>query len=72
MGATPLIELYIVYRKAAQIASLHGLRVIRSLVGTYISSLEMAGCSITLLRLNEQLSKLWDAPVDTPALRWGV
>ena len=71
MGATPLIELYVVYRKAAQIASLHGLRVIRSLVGTYISSLEMAGCSITLLRLNEQLSKLWDAPVDTPALRMG-
>jgi len=71
MGATPLIELYVVYRKAAQIASQYGLRVTRNLVGTYITSLEMAGCSITLLRLNEQLSKLWDAPVDTPALRWG-
>ena len=71
MGATPLIELYVVYRKAAQIASQYGLRVTRNLIGTYITSLEMAGCSITLLRLNEQLSKLWDAPADTPALRWG-
>jgi len=72
MGGTPLIELYIVYRQAAWIASQHGLRVTRNLVGTYASSLEMAGCSITLLRLNEQLSRLWDAPVDTPALRWGI
>jgi phosphoenolpyruvate---glycerone phosphotransferase subunit DhaK len=72
MGGTPLIELYVVYRKAARIASQHGLRVTRNLVGTYASSLEMAGCSITLLRLNDQLSKLWDAPVDTPALRWGM
>jgi dihydroxyacetone kinase-like protein len=72
MGGTPLIELYIVYRKAAEIAGQHGLRVIRNLVGTYVSSLEMAGCSITLLRLNESLSRLWDAPVDAPALRWGI
>jgi phosphoenolpyruvate---glycerone phosphotransferase subunit DhaK len=72
LGGTPLIELYIVYRKAARIASQHGLRVTRNLVGTYASSLEMAGCSITLLRLDEPLSKLWDAPVDTPALRWGT
>jgi dihydroxyacetone kinase-like protein len=72
MGGTPLIELYIVYRKAAEIAGQHGLRVIRNLVGTYASSLEMAGCSITLLRLNESLSRLWDAPVDAPALRWGI
>jgi phosphoenolpyruvate---glycerone phosphotransferase subunit DhaK len=53
-------------------AGQHGLRVTRNLVGTYVSSLEMAGCSITLLRLNQQLSKLWDAPVNAPALRWGV
>jgi len=72
MGATPLIELYVVYRQAARIATQHGLRVARNLVGTYISSLEMAGCSITLLRLNEQLAKLWDAPVETSALRWGI
>jgi phosphoenolpyruvate---glycerone phosphotransferase subunit DhaK len=71
MGGTPLIELYVVYRKAAQIARQHGLQVTRNLVGTYVSSLEMAGCSITVLRLDEQLSKLWDAPVDTLALRWG-
>lgn len=72
MGGTPLIELYIVYREAAEIARRHGLKIVRNLVGTYISSLEMAGCSITLLRMNEQLCKLWDAPVDTPAMRWGM
>ena len=71
MGGTPLIELYIVYRKAAQIAKQKGLKVVRNLVGSYITSLEMAGTSITLLRMNDQLCKLWDAPVDTPALRWG-
>ena len=71
MGGTPLIELYIVYRKAAQIARQQGLKVVRNLVGCYITSLEMAGTSITLLKMNDQLCKLWDAPVDTPALRWG-
>lgn len=71
MGGTPLVELYIVYRKAAQIAREKGLKVVRNLVGSYITSLEMAGTSITLLRMNDQLCKLWDAPVDTPALRWG-
>jgi dihydroxyacetone kinase-like protein len=72
MGGTPLIELYIIYRKAAQIAKAHGLKVVRNLVGNYITSLEMAGASITLLRMNDRLCNLWDAPVDTPALRWGV
>lgn len=71
MGGTPLIELYIIYRKAAQIAKQKGLNVVRNLVGPYITSLEMAGASITLLKMNDQLCKLWDAPVDTPALRWG-
>ncbi|HEY1730486.1 MAG TPA: dihydroxyacetone kinase subunit DhaK [Terriglobales bacterium] len=71
MGGTPLVELYIIYRKAAQIAKERGLNVVRNLVGSYITSLEMAGTSITLLRMNDQLCKLWDAPVDTPALRWG-
>ena len=66
MGGTPLIELYIVYRKAAQIAKQHGLKIVRNLVGPYITSLEMAGTSITLLKMNDQLCKLWDAPVDTP------
>jgi phosphoenolpyruvate---glycerone phosphotransferase subunit DhaK len=71
MGGTPLVELYIIYRKAAEIAKRHGLKIVRNLVGSYITSLEMAGTSVTLLKMNDQLCKLWDAPVDTPALRWG-
>jgi len=72
LGGTPQIELYIVYRKAAEIAAKAGLRIIRSFVGSYITSLEMAGTSITLLKLDDQLTPLWDAPVFTPALRWGI
>ena len=72
MGGTPLIELYIAYRKAHEIAVLHGLKVVRSLVGPYITSLEMAGMSITLLKMDPDLIKLWDAPVLTPGLRWGT
>ncbi|HNB53169.1 MAG TPA: dihydroxyacetone kinase subunit DhaK [Anaerolineales bacterium] len=72
MGGTPLIELYIVYRKAYEIATKSGLKVVRNLVGSYITSLEMAGTSITLLKLDDDMLKLWDAPVKTPALRWGV
>jgi dihydroxyacetone kinase-like protein len=72
MGGTPLIELYIVYRKAHEIATKHGLKVVRNLIGPYITSLEMAGTSITILRMDEQLKKLWDAPVKTPGLRWGA
>jgi dihydroxyacetone kinase-like protein len=72
MGGTPPIELYIVYRKAHEIATKHGLKVVRNLVGPYITSLEMAGASITLLKMDDDLLKLWDAPVKTPGLRWGV
>jgi len=72
LGGTPQIELYIVYRKAAEIAKKAGLKITRNLVGSYITSLEMAGTSITLLKLDDQLAKLWDAPVNTPALRWGI
>jgi dihydroxyacetone kinase-like protein len=72
LGGTPQIELYIVYRKAVEIARRAGLKVTRNLVGSYITSLEMAGTSITLLKLDAALIKLWDAPVHTPALRWGV
>jgi len=72
MGGTPLLELYIVYRKAHEIATKKGLKVIRSLIGPYITSLEMAGTSITLLKMDEQLTGLWDAPVKTPGMRWGV
>lgn len=72
MGGTPLLELYIIYRKAHEIATKKGLKVVRSLIGPYITSLEMAGTSITLLKMDEQLTGLWDAPVKTPGMRWGV
>lgn len=72
MGGTPLSELYIIYRKLAQICEKKGLQIARSLVGPYITSLEMQGCSITLLKLDDELINLWDAPVKTPALRWGI
>ena len=72
MGGTPLSELHIIYRKLAQICSQHNIQIVRSLVGAYITSLEMQGCSITLLKLDDELLQLWDAPVKTPALRWGV
>jgi len=72
MGGTPLIELYIVYNALNRILQGRQIRIARSLVGSYITSLEMAGCSITLLRLDDELVRYWDAPVHTPALRWGV
>lgn len=72
MGGTPLIELYIVYRRLAQICQAKGIKIERNLIGNYITSLEMAGASITLLRVDDELLKFWDAPVHTPALRWGV
>ena len=72
MGGTPLLELYVIYRKLAEILDGRGVQIARSLVGNYITSLEMAGCSITLLKLDDELIRLWDAPVHTPALRWGV
>ena len=72
MGGTPLIELYVVYRKAVEILASNGITVVRNLIGPYITSLEMAGASITVLKLDEDLIKLWDAPVKTPGLRWGV
>ena len=72
MGGTPLIELYIVYRKAHQVLESRGIQVVRNLIGPYITSLEMAGTSITLLRMDDELVRLWDASVLTPALRWGV
>ena len=72
MGGTPLVELYIVYRKAYEIAQKHGLKVVRNLIGPYITSLEMAGTSITMLKMDDDMIKLWDAPVKTPGLRWGV
>jgi phosphoenolpyruvate---glycerone phosphotransferase subunit DhaK len=72
MGGTPLLELYVVFAEVARILGGHGITIERSLVGPYITSLEMAGCSITLLKLDDELVRLWDAPVRTPALRWGI
>jgi dihydroxyacetone kinase-like protein len=69
MGGTPLIELYIVYRELARVCAAHGLTIARNLVGNYITSLEMAGCSITLLKLDDELTRLWDAPAHTPAFQ---
>ena len=72
MGGTPLIELYVVYNAVNQILKGKGITIARNLVGSYITSLEMAGCSISLLRLDDEMTRFWDAPVHTPGLRWGV
>lgn len=72
MGGTPLIELYVAFNSVAKILVGKGIVIGRSLVGSYITSLEMAGFSITLLRLDDDLIRLWDAPVHTAALRWRI
>jgi dihydroxyacetone kinase-like protein len=72
LGGTPAIELYLVYSELAKQLGRHGVKATRSLVGNYITSLEMAGISITLLELDDELTALWDAPVHTPALRWAI
>ncbi len=72
MGGTPQSELYIVYRRAAQVLAERGATVERSLVGNYVTSLEMQGCSVSVLRLDDEMIRLWDAPVHTAALRWGA
>ena len=72
MGGSPLIELYIIYNELDQICKAKGITIARQLVGNFITSLEMAGCSITLVKADDELLQLWDAPVHTPALRWGV
>jgi dihydroxyacetone kinase-like protein len=71
LGGTPLIELYIMFAEVAEWMAHHGVTITRSLVGNYVTSLEMAGCSITVCRMTPELTELWDAPVDTPGLRWG-
>jgi dihydroxyacetone kinase-like protein len=70
MGGTPLIELYIMYNEVQKLLKAKGVTITRNLIGSYITSLEMAGCSVTLLKLDDELTHLWDAPVLTPALRW--
>ena len=71
-GGTPLIELYLLYYEAARMIEAAGIKPARSLVGSYVTSLDMAGASITLSTLDDGSAKLWDAPVHTPALRWGA
>jgi len=72
LGGTPLLELYLLFNEVNGQLADRGITVGRSLVGNYITSLEMAGASITLLQLDDELARLWDAPVKTAALRWGV
>jgi dihydroxyacetone kinase-like protein len=72
MGGTPVSELYAVYRKLAEICEANGIEIVRNLIGPYITSLEMAGMSITLLKADDEILRFWDAPVKTPGLRWGV
>ena len=71
-GGTPSMELYLMYNSARKILGKQGVTVIRSLVGSYVTSLDMAGCSITLTMLDDEMTALWDAPVRTAALRWGM
>ena len=72
MGGTPVSELYAIYRKLDELCQAKGLTIVRNLIGPYITSLEMQGFSITLLKADEEILKFWDAPVKTPGLRWGV
>ena len=71
-GGTPTMELYLMYHAARTRLEQHGIRIVRSLVGSYVTSLEMAGCSLTVSLLDEEVAAYWDAPVHTAALRWGV
>lgn len=71
-GATPAMELYVMYDAAAKKAEAAGLSIARSLVGSYVTSLDMAGCSLTVTVLDDEMKALWDAPVHTAALRWGM
>jgi dihydroxyacetone kinase-like protein len=72
MGGTPLIELYLVYREVEEALERARVGVARRLVGNFITSLDMAGCSVTLLRADDEMLSLWDDPVLTPGLRWGI
>ena len=71
MGGTPLIELYLMYGEVIELLGAAGVTVERNLVGNYITSLDMAGCSLTLVRADDEMIRLWDSPVQTAGLRWG-
>lgn len=70
MGGTPLMELYIIFRRLAELCEDRGVMISRNLIGNYVTALEMAGCSLTLLAVDDDLLRWWDAPVHTPALHW--
>jgi phosphoenolpyruvate---glycerone phosphotransferase subunit DhaK len=72
MGGTPAMELYLMVNAAKRLLDAAALRTVRFLTGAYVTSLEMAGCSITVTLLDDELMRLWDAPVHTAALRWGA
>lgn len=72
MGGTPVSELYTIYHKLNEVCESKGIKIARNLIGPYITSLEMQGCSITLLKVDDEILKFWDAPVVTPGLRWGA
>lgn len=72
MGATPLLELYGFNAEVHRVLGERGVAVARTLVGNYVTSLDMAGASVTLCQIDEELLRLWDAPVKTPGLRWGM
>jgi len=72
MGGTPAIELAILYRKVYEVCKKHGIEIVRNLIGPYITSLEMQGCSVTLLKMDDEMLGLWDAPVLTIGMRWGM
>ena len=69
-GGTPMNELYVMYNSSRQSLASRGVRVVRSLVGNFVTSLDMAGCSVTVSLLDAELANLWDSPVHTAALRW--
>ena len=72
LGGTPLIELYLLYGEVVPLLEAAGVTIERRLVGNYITSLDMAGASLTVVKADDEILRLWDAPVKTPGLRWGV
>jgi dihydroxyacetone kinase-like protein len=72
MSGTPLIELYLMFGEVSRLLERAGIPIARSLVGNFVTSLDMAGCSVTVLSADDEMLGLWDAPVQTPALRWGM
>jgi phosphoenolpyruvate---glycerone phosphotransferase subunit DhaK len=72
LGATPLMELYLIFNSASNLLKQHGLKITRSLVGNYTTAIDMAGASITVCLLDDEIKHHWDSKVHTPALRWGV